>query len=320
MVIDGYTSDQGLRLIGAAWNDVWVRGCRITDAQGDGIFIRDVERVKISGCEISGVKGQGGIRLSATGGSKDVLLLENHIHDVAENGINASQRSDDDVHHDGLVVRGNLVERTGLEADSGLTHGLYIQSRDALIEGNTVRQSNDGNGISVRSTSHVRHNVVQGWAKSAIRYYSDHDRGQGPILIEGNMIHGAGSGAAIELRFAPEAPERFVARRAIVRFNTVASTSQNAAIGVDPQVRQRASVRVEGNLVRGAIEGVEGAGALNATLEPSVVRSLEDPVDLHLSAPHPQRGAFDGLEAPAQDIDADPVPGTGRDPGADQVP
>lgn len=316
MVIEGYESTQGLRIVGPAWNDVWVRGCRIKDTSSDGIFIRDVERVKVSGCEISGVKGQGGIRLSATGGSKDVLLLGNHIHDVAENGINASQRADDDVHHDGLIIRDNLVERTGMEANDGLTHGLYVQSRDAVIEGNTVRESTDGNGISIRSTIHVHRNIVEGWAKSGIRYYSDHDRGEGAVLIENNMLWGAGSGAAIEARFAPETPDRFVATRVIVRFNTVISTNDKPSVGVDDAVDSRAEVRVDANLVVGTIDGASG---VNAVLDPTLVVSTTSPIDLHLSAPHPERGTFDALSAPAQDLDGEARPTSGRDPGADQV-
>lgn len=313
MVIQGYTSDQGLRIVGPAWNDVWVRDCRIKDTASDGVFIRDVERVKISGCEISGVRGQGGIRLSATGGSRDVTLEGNHIHDVAENGINASQRADDDVHHERLIVRDNFVERTGLEASDGLTHGLYIQSREAVIEGNTVLESMDGNGISIRSTITVRRNIVRGWAKSGIRYYSDHDRGEGAVLIENNMVRGQGSGAAIEARFAPEAPERFVAREIVARFNTIVSDSDRAAIGVGPEIIARAQVRAEGNLVVGSIDGVSGT---NAVLDPAL---LVSPTDLHLRAPHPERGAFDALDAPTLDLDAQTRPAFGVDPGADQV-
>lgn len=314
LVIEGWQSDEELRVIGPAWNDVWIKDCAIIGAKDDGIFVYDVEHLKISGCEIADIGGHGGIRLSATGGSRGVILENNHIHDVPYNGINAPQREAEGVQHLELVVRNNVVERTGLVGEGGLTHGLYIQAPDAVVAGNTVRESRDGSGISIRSSAHVYNNVVQGWLKSGLRYYTDDKRGDGPVLFENNMLVGDGDGAVIEARRASDTPAGYVAADVVVRFNTAVSTRGAAAIAIDDGIAALARVRVEGNLATGAIEGSAGT---NAVLEAAHIVA-QDPWDLHLAAPHPQRGAFDALGAPATDIDGQTRPTSGRDPGADQ--
>ena len=318
LVLEGLDLNEGLRIIGDEWNDVWIRDCTISGTRSDGIFIRDVENLRVSGCEISEVEGQAGIRLSASGGSSDVLIENNHIHDVAENGINASQRFDDDVHHRALKIIGNRVERSGLEGGGGLTHGLYIQSAGHLISNNIIRDAGDGNGISVRSSGVVRNNQVYGYAQSGIRYFSDHHAGEGGLLIENNMVAGSGSGAAIEALFSDTTPESYRVSTIELRFNTALSNGQ-AALEFDTRLSPSTDWRARGNLILAdeLARGFELADD-NIVAELDDFVSLTETVDLHLRSAHSTRGSVDGIDAPAEDIDGQTRPNAGRDPGADQ--
>lgn len=191
-VIENIVLDSTLRLEGPRWNGTIVRNVTIRGVDGDGIFLRNVESVRIENCSISDVTGRG-IQLSIEGSTRDVRIVGNRISNTGLDGISAGQRHARGVDHPGLVVRDNRIERTGLKSRGGRNHGIYVQSTDFLIEGNLVRNSADGNGISVRSSGTVRNNVVQGSGKSGIAYYPDHMAGpSNTLVIEGNRVSDSG--------------------------------------------------------------------------------------------------------------------------------
>jgi len=153
--------------------------------------------ITISQCEITGVHGEnrrqmpfyrsmywnGGIYVTfpykCTEGDhlEDILIEDNHIHDVLTSGIRVNQQEDSekDIWHTGVVVRGNRIERTGADAiivancvapliehnrcydagalgtkeDTFLIAGVWVcATKDALIQYNEVARTrlfdNDG--------------------------------------------------------------------------------------------------------------------------------------------------------------------------------
>lgn len=233
LVIEDLVLDRTLRLDGPRWNGAVVRNVTIRGVAGDGIFVKDVENLRIENCTITDVSGRG-IKLSVQGSSRGVQILGNRIANTGLDGIIAGQRHARGIDHRQLVLRDNEVANTGLLGSRGLTHGIYVQSSDFLIEGNRVINARDGNGISVRSSGVVRDNVVRGTGKSGIAYYSDHMRGPSDrLVIEGNHVTEAGRRQrrdAIDLLGVPE-PD-LVVHYFIIR-NNVVSGSRGSAIGID---------------------------------------------------------------------------------------
>lgn len=237
-VIDGYESTKTLRLTGAANDNTLVRNCRIHDTSDDGIFIQGVKNVVITGCTFENIGGQAAVRGSVTAGSSDVVLYDNTVIGAAMNGFNFGQRIADGVDHQRLRIIGNRLRDTGRDDDDGLTHGLYIQSQDFEISGNTILGPRDGNGISVRSSGVVRCNVVSGASKSrkpGIRYFSDHTVGPSDTLrIERNRVTGASVGVDLYQpapRFGDgQATVEHVVKRFVITDNVLGGNTTPLAI------------------------------------------------------------------------------------------
>lgn len=190
-VLEDFEQTETLRLEGAEWDNTLVRNCRIHDTPEDGIFVKNVRNVVVTGCEIWNVGGKA-IKTSSTGSTENVTIDGNNIHDTAGTAIHSPQRSADGIDHKNLKILNNVIENTGLEDTEGSAHPIYVQSQDFLIEGNVIAGSRGGNGISVRSSGVVRCNKVSGTSydgKPAIRYYSDHQTGiSNTLLIEKNDV------------------------------------------------------------------------------------------------------------------------------------
>ncbi len=231
-VIENIVLDRTLRLEGPRWNGAVVRNVTIRGVDGDGIFVKDVDDVRIENCTISHVTGRG-IKLSVEGSSRGVQIVGNRIANTGLDGIIVGQRHAQGIDHRQLVLRDNEIAHTGLLGSGGLTHGIYVQSSDFLIEGNRVLDARDGNGISVRSSGVVRGNVVRGTGKSGIAYYADHMRGPSDrLVIEGNDVADSGRRQwrhAIDLLRVPR-PDHVV-HSFIIRDNLVRA-SHGPAIGV----------------------------------------------------------------------------------------
>ena len=182
-------------LQGSQRNRTLIKGCRFHDISGNGLTLRDVDTVRVENCVFENISGTG-IHMSITGGgTKNVTLIGNRIQNCGKNGITGGQRYKEGVDQKNYRVLNNRIETVGLEPDArpGLLHGIYVQSQDFLIEGNTVLNARDGNGISVRSSGVVRGNTCDGAAKSGISYYADHLRGPSDLLlIEQNLIRNVG--------------------------------------------------------------------------------------------------------------------------------
>lgn len=200
-VFDGTEVTNTVTLQGSAWNNTLIKNCHVHDINGDGIVLRDVENVVITGCLFENIGGQAAVRGSVSGGTNNVTLYNNTVHNTAQNGFNFGQRINDGVDHSNLRIIGNTISDTGVFSSGGLTHSLYIQSQDALITHNNISGSRDGNGISVRSSGDVVCNNVSGTSqdgKPGIRYYSDHQTGPTEtLLIDRNVVTDASIGIDI---------------------------------------------------------------------------------------------------------------------------
>lgn len=250
-IIEELTINSTLVLEGAEWDNTLIRNIIISDVDGDGIVLRNVNNVRIENVTIQNVTGTG-IKLSTLGSTSNVSLIGNTISNVGLDGIHSGQRTG--VDHVGLKIIDNTISRTGLSGDGlGLLHGIYVQSTDFIIEGNQIYESLDGNGISVRSSGIVRQNYIENAEKSGISYYADHAAGAGNgLLIENNIIVSAGHSGSrhdINLLHIPSGQHDAVVDNIIVRDNILTNAGANPVV-VDPTYAQHGiQVDVTGNVV-----------------------------------------------------------------------
>lgn len=192
-IIEELVITNTVTLSGAEWNNTIIRNIVIKDVTGDGLVLRDVENITIENIEIYNVTGNG-IKLSGWASTDSITIKNCYIHDVGKNGIVSSQRDSTNTNHTNLVISDNTIENTGLSGTNGLYHGMYIQSTDTVVDNNTIINSMDGNGISIRSSAIVTNNDISGSGKSAISYYPDHDSGStNTLTIDGNYIEDWGN-------------------------------------------------------------------------------------------------------------------------------
>jgi hypothetical protein len=235
-------------LQGSRRNKTLIKNCRFRDISGNGLTLRDVDTVRVENCVFENISGNG-IHMSITGsGTKNVTLIGNTIQNCGKNGITGGQRYKEGVDQKNYRVVNNRIENVGLEPEArpGLLHGIYIQAQDFLIEGNTVLNSRDGNGISVRSSGVVRGNTCDGAAKSGISYLADHLRGPSDLLlIEQNVIRNVGRDSGrcgIDLLKIPDG--KLVVHTFIIRQNQIEpGPTSDCVITVHPDY-ERAGITV----------------------------------------------------------------------------
>ena len=130
--------------------------------------------------------------------SANITIDNNHIYDTYGNGIvsGGSSKPVSPYVHDnpvpGFKITNNLIHDTGLTPaplSNSPTHGMYIKAQDAYIVGNTVYNSWDGEGISVRSTSVVKNNKIWDTKKAALAFYQDSPAGSSmKSVVENNEL------------------------------------------------------------------------------------------------------------------------------------
>ncbi len=231
-VFDGVERTSTLRLVGHEWDNTLVQNCSIHDTGSDGIYMRDVRNVVIYNCEIWNVgssEGNRGIKISGYGGgTQDVVIDGNYIHDIPKSGIFSGQTYPGGTEHSGLRILNNRIERTGTNSGTNAHHPIYLQSSEFYIEGNVISGPREGNGISIRSSGVVRCNNVSGTSSTgrpAIRYFGDHDAGASNLLIiENNIVVDDNIGIHL---YPPtvtsksgSSPPAHIVKNFIIRYNT----------------------------------------------------------------------------------------------------
>lgn len=200
-VLKDFDRTTTLRLEGSQWDNTLIKNCRFHDVNGDGIFMKNVKNVVITGCTFEDIHGQSAIRTSSTGASEDVLIFNNIIRRTEDNGISIPQRFASGINSVNIIIHSNSVEDTGLGRTDGRAHGIYTQSQGVQLISNHIFGERDGNGLSFRSSGLIACNLVEGESgtdKPGIRYYSDHMTGDPSLLIiERNEIRGQSIGIHI---------------------------------------------------------------------------------------------------------------------------
>lgn len=231
-IIENVTLDSTLRLTGSEWSNTLVRNVTIENIDGDGVMLRDVENVRLENVTIRNVTGDG-IKLSTLGSTSDVVIADSVISGIGEDGINAGQRFEEGVDHPGLQIIGNQISATGLNGgQDGLRHGIYVQSTDVEIRDNRISDSQDGNGISVRSSGIVSGNFVENSNGSGIAYFADHMGSGGTLTIEDNTVEASGYGRGrsdIDLLSVPDMDN--LIGQVIVRDNALERGAEGVRIG-----------------------------------------------------------------------------------------
>lgn len=265
-VIENVDTTGTISLVGASWNNTLIKNCTIhnTGSGNDGIFLRDVQNVKIENCTIYDIDGQGGIRLSISGnGTDSVIIMNNTLYNLQENGINAPQRSQNStpLNQDNLIIEGNTIYNSGLGSSSGLHHAIYCQAADFSIANNTIFGVRDGNGISVRSSGKISGNIISGESKAnkpAIRYFSDHFTGNSDsLIVENNIIYNDSSSAhTLDIfdfanLYQNSISDNHIVKNFNIRFNTIISLQSNKfGVQISNDYNQIGySTIVEGNII-----------------------------------------------------------------------
>ena len=128
--------------------------------------------------------------------SANININDNHIYNTYGNGIVTKGTSDPANVHDapvpGLIVTNNLIHDTGLTPaprSNSPTHGMYIKAQDAYVANNTVYNSFDGSGISIRSTAVVKNNKIWDTKGDALAFYQQKPPGSSKkSVIENNEL------------------------------------------------------------------------------------------------------------------------------------
>lgn len=145
-----------------------------------GIKIYNSKNVEINSCEIMDVFGQG-IRVEASkstlGG--DVLIENCRIAYIYDDGIKFTVKDDQYkpeivLPYKGGVIRNNIIHDIGLGISQlpYARHGMYLKSRDILVEGNIVYNCFYGQGISLRNAGIIRNNRIWNCYSGCINYWA----------------------------------------------------------------------------------------------------------------------------------------------------
>ena len=147
-----------------------------------GIRIHNSTNVTIAKSVISRISSprhSAGIKITGSK-SANIAIADNHIYETYGNGIVSDGCSDcaaTQTVHDtpvpGLKITDNLIHDTGktpTPVRNSPTHGMYVKAQDAYIAGNTIYNTFDGEGISIRSTAIVRNNKVWDTRLAAIGF------------------------------------------------------------------------------------------------------------------------------------------------------
>ena len=92
----------------------------------------------------------------------------------------------------GLKITNNLIHDVGLTptpVSGSPVHGMYIKAQDPYVAYNTVYNSFDGSGISIRSTAVVKNNKIWDTKGDALAFYLQKPAGSSrKSVIENNEL------------------------------------------------------------------------------------------------------------------------------------
>ena len=189
-------------------NELWIENkrnvliinntIRGVNGKKSSLRIKNSSRVLVTNNTISGHRYKGhGSSILIDKGTQQIIIDNNRISDADGNGIATEGSSSKCCPHDnpvpGLVIRNNLIHDVGkyhITTAHSPHHGMYIKAQDAKIENNTIYNSFDGSGISIRSTGVVRGNLIYNVKGSHIGYWPQKQGGDSEwLLVENNVVY-----------------------------------------------------------------------------------------------------------------------------------
>lgn len=145
-----------------------------------GIKVYNSKDVKINSCEIMDVFGQGILVEASKATFGGEVLIENcRIAYIYDDGIKFTVKDDQYkpnmvLPYKGGIIRNNIIHDIGLGISQlpYARHGMYLKSRDILVEGNTVYNCFYGQGISLRNAGIIRNNRIWNCYSGCINYWA----------------------------------------------------------------------------------------------------------------------------------------------------
>ncbi|MCT4604350.1 MAG: right-handed parallel beta-helix repeat-containing protein [Marinifilum sp.] len=240
-VIEGQTFTEQMIIDGEENNGLIIRNCTFENTGDHGIIIKNVDDLLIQNCTFRNLKYTA-IRFWHDCESNNVIVEDNEIYNIDANGIHSAET------HYNTIIRNNKIYDVALEPEYG-SHGMYFYGKDFLIEGNTVYnvgvQVGKGAGINVRTAGIVRKNKVYNAHKHGISYSCNHPGYNGTLLIENNVVYD-NKQRGINIY---DGPDESKIGKAIIRFNTVISTSNEAPIWINTGGYPNATFEVYANVL-----------------------------------------------------------------------
>lgn len=191
------------------YNNTLFIDCIFRDIDGYGMKLGDVSNVTIYNCAFENIS-ETGILLRSTLSTDSVSIISNTFEDIGGDAIHAAKRFETGVDHQNLLIQDNQIHDVGLNGGS-IYHGIYTQSSEAVIWGNSITGYVDSNAISIRGDGIVWDNYINVTSGrddygSAIKYYSDHETGDSKtLIIADNVIESSSLYSGIELTMATQA-------------------------------------------------------------------------------------------------------------------
>lgn len=244
----GKTFNSTVLIDGHTYDGFVVKNCIFENIDGDALQLRDVNNLLIEDCIFRNITGNA-IRFRNSGTSDGVVIRNNKIHTITENGILAPEQ------HINTLIQGNSIYNVATSNTSSQFgsphHGIYFQGANVTMLENVIYDvlNNQGNCISIRTYGTISKNKLYGAKDHGISYFSDHP-GEGKILlIENNMIYDNGKRG---INLASNGTSENHIGRALIRFNTIISSSESpigindALTGVTVDVFANITVRTDG--------------------------------------------------------------------------
>lgn len=244
-----YLADQtfkkNLRVDGHDFDHLIIENC-IFD--GATLNIGNADSVTIRNCTFKDIKGNG-IKVGFIGPARSVRIENCSFENIGFNAIDSHEDAPN-----GTISNcyfNNVAQSQTGAAMAQAHHAIYWKGQNVTIEKSRFIGGDQtfGNAISVRSSGIIQQNIISGYPKNGIMYYSDHPGGE-YLLIENNFLYdneySITMGTLGNLNLHNE--------RVIIRFNS-AVQEENYSIYVAKEFETTTDVEIYGNIVVNSTEG-----------------------------------------------------------------
>ncbi|XOV69020.1 MAG: right-handed parallel beta-helix repeat-containing protein [Fluviicola sp.] len=236
--VSGETFTTFLRVDGHHFDSLVIENCVF---DGATLSIGNADYVTVRNCTFKNMKWDG-IKVGFIGPASNIRIENCTFENIGYNGIDSHENAPNGV-ITGCSFKNVALSQTGA-AMAQPHHAIYWKGRNVLIEKCKFTGANQpfGNGISVRSSGIVRQNVISGFPKNGIMYYSNHPGGD-TLLIENNFLfdneYSITLGTLGDLSLHNE--------NVIIRFNSMVQ-SENYSMYVSGDFETTTNIEIYGNI------------------------------------------------------------------------